>query len=74
MKLGTARKRVLEACVGATAVALSLSVAVPAAHADGEHRRTHDHGETFRQTNLVADQPGVAQRTDPSLVNAWGLA
>jgi uncharacterized protein (TIGR03118 family) len=23
--------------------------------------------------NLVSDQPGVAERTDPNLVNAWGL-
>jgi uncharacterized protein (TIGR03118 family) len=25
-------------------------------------------------TNLVSDQPGVAQVTDPSLVNAWGIS
>ena len=25
-------------------------------------------------TNLVSDQPGVAQITDPSLVNAWGIS
>jgi uncharacterized protein (TIGR03118 family) len=25
-------------------------------------------------TNLVSDQPGVAQLTDPSLVNAWGIS
>lgn len=28
----------------------------------------------FLQTNLVADQPGVAALTDPNLVNAWGIA
>jgi uncharacterized protein (TIGR03118 family) len=28
----------------------------------------------YRQTNLVSDQPGMAQITDPNLVNAWGLA
>jgi uncharacterized protein (TIGR03118 family) len=28
----------------------------------------------FHQRNLVADQPGVAELTDPNLVNAWGLA
>src|SRR6185437_8802218 len=28
----------------------------------------------YRQTNLVSDQPGVAQIMDPNLVNAWGLA
>jgi uncharacterized protein (TIGR03118 family) len=25
-------------------------------------------------TNLVSDQPGVARMTDPTLVNAWGIA
>jgi uncharacterized protein (TIGR03118 family) len=28
---------------------------------------------TFVQTNLVADQPGVASHTDPNLVDAWGV-
>jgi uncharacterized protein (TIGR03118 family) len=28
----------------------------------------------FQQTNLVSDQPGVAQITDPNLINAWGIA
>jgi uncharacterized protein (TIGR03118 family) len=28
----------------------------------------------FHVTNLVSDQPGVAQITDPNLVNAWGVA
>jgi uncharacterized protein (TIGR03118 family) len=28
----------------------------------------------FQQTNLVSDQPGVAQITDPNLVNPWGIA
>ena len=26
------------------------------------------------QENYVSDQPGVAEATDPELVNAWGLA
>jgi uncharacterized protein (TIGR03118 family) len=29
---------------------------------------------TYRQINLVSDQAGQAQLTDPDLVNAWGLA
>jgi uncharacterized protein (TIGR03118 family) len=29
---------------------------------------------TYRQTNLVSDIPGVANITDPDLVNPWGLA
>jgi uncharacterized protein (TIGR03118 family) len=28
----------------------------------------------FAVTNLVSDQPGVAEHFDPDLVNAWGLA
>jgi uncharacterized protein (TIGR03118 family) len=28
----------------------------------------------YRQTNLVSDLPGLAQLTDPDLVNPWGLA
>jgi uncharacterized protein (TIGR03118 family) len=28
---------------------------------------------SYSVTNLVSDQPGVAQVTDPNLVNAWGL-
>jgi uncharacterized protein (TIGR03118 family) len=30
--------------------------------------------EGYRQTNLVSDVPGLARRTDPQLVNAWGLS
>jgi uncharacterized protein (TIGR03118 family) len=29
---------------------------------------------TFTQTNLVSDIPGMAARTDPNLVNPWGMA
>jgi uncharacterized protein (TIGR03118 family) len=28
---------------------------------------------SYQQTNLVSDLPGLAQFTDPSLVNSWGL-
>jgi uncharacterized protein (TIGR03118 family) len=28
---------------------------------------------SYHVTRLVADEPGVAQHTDPNLVNAWGL-
>jgi hypothetical protein len=27
----------------------------------------------YKQTNLVSDVPGLAQHTDPDLVNPWGL-
>jgi uncharacterized protein (TIGR03118 family) len=29
---------------------------------------------TFSQQNLVSDIPGLAQTTDPNLVNSWGMA
>jgi len=45
-------------------VMLIAALAAPAA--------AQAHG--YRQTNLVSDQPGVAQLTDPNLVNPWGLA
>src|SRR3989442_1360537 len=28
----------------------------------------------YRQVNLVSDQPGVAVRTDPNLINPWGIS
>jgi uncharacterized protein (TIGR03118 family) len=31
-------------------------------------------GGTFRQENLVSDEPGVATLTDPNLVNPWGMS
>src|SRR5215469_4066659 len=35
---------------------------------------TTTHVTTYRQINLVSDQPGKAPLMDPDLVNAWGLA
>lgn len=31
-------------------------------------------GQGYVQTNLVADQPGIAATTDPHLVNPWGFS
>ena len=28
----------------------------------------------YAQTNLVSDLPGLAEFTDPNLVNPWGMA
>ena len=44
-------------------VVFSLLAAVPMANAD-----------EFQITNLVSNQTGVAQVTDPDLVNAWGMS
>ena len=49
---------------GLTVAALVIVVAPPAGAAAGG----------YAQTNLVSDQPGVAQKTDPNLVNAWGMS
>ena len=57
--------------LGLAAAVLSLALAVPAA---GSHPGTAHPGNVFRQTNLVSDLPGMAQLTDPDLVNPWGLA
>lgn len=32
------------------------------------------HAQRYSQTNLVADTPGVATFTDPSLINPWGMS
>ncbi len=49
-------------------LAFSFFVSSPrqAAHASGSQG-------FYQQTNLVSDLAGLAQITDPSLVNAWGL-
>jgi hypothetical protein len=31
-------------------------------------------GQHYTQTNLQANAPGVAEATDPQLVNSWGLS
>src|ERR1700682_6542514 len=33
-----------------------------------------DAAPTFTQTNLVSDVAGMAKKTDPNLVNPWGMA
>ena len=35
---------------------------------------THAQTNSFRQTNLVSDSPGMAANTDPDLNNPWGVA
>jgi uncharacterized protein (TIGR03118 family) len=48
------------------AALLALAPAGPAA--------ARQPGNAYHQTNLVSDLPGLAQLTDPDLVNPWGLA
>ena len=42
--------------------------------AKDDHHRADDRFTTYRQVNLVSDQPGVALLQDTNLVNAWGVS
>ncbi|HEY4460133.1 MAG TPA: TIGR03118 family protein [Pseudonocardiaceae bacterium] len=64
---------VLAAAAGAGGLALAgLPAVASASPAHGSYG--HANPFTVSQTNLVADQPGVASDTDSALVNPWGLA
>jgi uncharacterized protein (TIGR03118 family) len=52
--------------LGLVAALVALAPAAPAA--------ARQPGNAYHQTNLVSDLPGLAQLTDPDLVNPWGLA
>jgi uncharacterized protein (TIGR03118 family) len=52
--------------LGLVAAVVALAPAAPAA--------ARQPGNAYHQTNLVSDLPGLAQLTDPDLVNPWGLA
>jgi uncharacterized protein (TIGR03118 family) len=53
-------------------IAMGALAIAPAAFAQG-YGNTPSAGR-YSQHNLVSDQPGMADVTDPDLVNAWGLA
>jgi uncharacterized protein (TIGR03118 family) len=38
------------------------------------HRAVADGANSFTQTNLVSDIPGMAKTTDPDLANPWGVS
>jgi uncharacterized protein (TIGR03118 family) len=62
-----ARRRFFEVTLAMSVVAgLAVQAALPA---DARIARG-----SFHQTNLVSDIPGLAQSTDPNLVNPWGLS
>jgi uncharacterized protein (TIGR03118 family) len=52
--------------LGLVTALVALAPAAPAAASQP--------GNAYHQTNLVSDLPGMAQLTDPDLVNPWGLA
>ena len=57
--------RLLVAGLAVVAIAAAGAVATGAAASGAKQYTVH---------NLVSDQPGVADWTDPNLVNAWGIA
>jgi uncharacterized protein (TIGR03118 family) len=59
------RRRVKVAVAGLLAVTCAVAASAALAGATSAN--------TYVVHNLVSDQPGVADRTDPNLVNAWGL-
>jgi uncharacterized protein (TIGR03118 family) len=63
----------LAAAVTVTA-ALATAGSASASATTSAHRSEGAAAHGVTQTNLVSDQPGVAQLTDPNLVNAWGLS
>jgi uncharacterized protein (TIGR03118 family) len=52
--------------LGLVTALVTLAPAAPAA--------ARQPGNAYHQTNLVSDLPGLAQLTDPDLVNPWGMA
>ncbi|GAA0677244.1 TIGR03118 family protein [Kitasatospora atroaurantiaca] len=68
------RRRSLTKRLLAAALTLGTVGALSAATPPGlvEPPRKADHG--FRETDLVSDLAGRAQKQDPNLVNPWGLA
>ncbi|MDX6253024.1 MAG: hypothetical protein QOF10_6384 [Kribbellaceae bacterium] len=71
---------VVLAAAAVTSAALVATGPAVAAPYQQPHRPAPVHGvmhgvmHGVTQTNLVSDQPGKAQLTDPNLVNAWGMS
>ena len=56
----------------ATALIIMLALVAPAFAKDGD--RDLERENSYHQTNLVSDIPGLAAFTDPNLKNPWGLS
>lgn len=61
------RSLIAAACAGPLLLGAGTAVAAQPGH------HPHTAPPRISQTNLVSDLPGMAQLTDPSLVNPWGL-
>src|SRR6478672_10665379 len=53
---------------------LSLAVAAMLLWCASAQRAMADGANSFTQTNLVSDIPGMAKTTDPNLANPWGVS
>jgi hypothetical protein len=53
---------------------MSLVVAAMLLLCASAQRAQADGANSFTQTNLVSDIPGMAKTTDPNLVNPWGVS
>ena len=58
---------------GGVLVSAAIALAIPLA-ANADTPSSHAKSKGVTQTNLVSDQPGKAQLTDPHLINAWGAS
>ncbi len=67
------RSRTLTRRLMVGAVALGAVGALSAATPPGGHPSARS-DRSFQEVDLVSDIPGRAQKTDPNLVNPWGLA
>lgn len=69
MKLNI-NKKLFTRLSGALVIAASLTLTFIASAKDDDDNKAN----TYVQTNLVSDLPGVAQLQDPLLTNAWGIS
>lgn len=59
--------------LAAFAALLSVGAATAARGGHGHHKQSARRSNGYLVHNLVSDQTGSADHTDPNLVNAWGL-
>jgi uncharacterized protein (TIGR03118 family) len=62
------------ALIVAAAASTAVVAASPAGAAPAHNPSNPAPSRGVTQTNLVSDQPGKAQITDPNLINAWGMS
>jgi uncharacterized protein (TIGR03118 family) len=70
------RRQSVVALVAAAAASAALVAASPVIAAPGHdpHHPHNPHSHGVTRTNLVSDQAGKAEITDPNLINAWGMS